>query len=239
MPDIPLSPESSLPESSEPSSSSHQLTAEETEALLLRNLHKKEEEMHEALFELACFYAYSGRQEVTKELFQQLIDRSTTPEQKAQYLLSMGQLMEQRDDFPQAVEYYSQAYILEPTDTNVWYLIHNNLAYSLNQLGRYPEAETYCRLAFQIDSTRCNAFKNLGLSLEGQEDYAEAAHFYMVAIRKNPDEPRSFQHLSNLLEKHPGLLKEHPDLVVELKICGGLFPFLAERIKKLLEKLNG
>jgi tetratricopeptide (TPR) repeat protein len=239
MPDIPLSPEDRVPENSDSPEPKPELTVEETEQLLLKYLHQKEEAMHDALFELACFYSYSGRQEVAKELFQQLIEQAMPPEEKAHYLLSMGQLMEQQRNFAQGVEYYLQAYALEPTDNNVWYLVHNNLGYSLNMLNRHPEAETYCRLAIQIDPERYNAYKNLGIALEGQEKFAEAAHFLLFATRLEPEDDRAIRQFFHLLIKQPTLLKEYPHLVPEMQKCTRLgHKSLSARIKNLLKEFN-
>ena len=94
---------------------------------------------------------------------------------------------------------------MEPTHTFTWYFILNNLGYSYNQLGQFEQGEKYCRLALKVTEQRSNAFKNLGLALEGQGRYAEAGRCYVRATQADAFDDRSFRHLQQMLASHPEL----------------------------------
>ena len=100
-----------------------------------------------------------------------------------------------------------------------WYLLNNNLGYSLNQLGRHGEAESYCRAAIAIDAGRHNAHKNLGLSLQGQGKYLEAAQCFLQATQAAPDDLRALGHLEDLLAQHEEIGKEHLEILEAAQEC--------------------
>jgi tetratricopeptide (TPR) repeat protein len=77
----------------------------------------------------------------------------------------------------------------------VGYFLNNNLGYSLVQVGLFEEAEPYLRAAIEIDPQRQNAYKNPGLSLQGQRRYSEAAISYLESVKTCPADPRAFKHL--------------------------------------------
>ena len=124
-------------------------------------------------------------------------------EEQAAYFLYLGGAAEQRKDFEAAVIFYQRALALEPMKLEVWYFAHNNLGFSLNQLGRFSDGEKFCRDAIRIDSNRSNGHKNLGLALAGQEHFPAAAHAYIAAINANPADTRSLVLLLKLLRSHP------------------------------------
>jgi tetratricopeptide (TPR) repeat protein len=125
----------------------------------------------------------------------------------------MGLSMEKLEKYRAAALFYSRAVLLEHRSTFVMYFIHNNLGYCLNILGNYEEAEKVCRKAITIDRGRPNAYKNLGISLESQERYEEAAAMYkagMVADTFDND-PRPRQYLRRLLSRHPEISMTIPN----------------------------
>jgi len=119
--------------------------------------------------------------------------------------------MENVGDYEASVRYYKEALALEPIGTFLWYFINNNLGFSLNALGDFNEGENYCRRAVEIDSTRCNGHKNLGMSLSSQGRYAEAARCFITATQVNAADARSFHLLEKLLGEHPELEYEFAD----------------------------
>ena len=151
-------------------------------------------------------------------------------ERRAGCVLALGQMMESVGDFPAAVAYYKEALALEPVQNDTWYFINNNLGFSLNQLGRFAEGETYCRKAAEINPNRPNAFKNLGIALAGQGDFRGAARCYCTATQANAADPRAFRLLQ-------GLLKEHPELEYEFQheaaACQKAIAFSAAQREKL------
>jgi len=142
-------------------------TAEQAEQELLKQLETHRRAEKQILWDLAVLYSRTGRQEEALARVQRVVEIVETAEEKAKCHLIMGQLMEQMRHFEMAIRYYSQALSFEPADGCVWYLIHNNLGYCLNHFGRFDEAEFYCRKAIEIDPARQNAYKNLGIALEG------------------------------------------------------------------------
>lgn len=55
-----------------------------------------------------------------------------------------------------------------------------------------------------------NAHKNLGLALEGQGRWLEAAEAYQQAVIAWPADRRAYDHLQRLLNEHPSLAASHP-----------------------------
>ena len=94
---------------------------------------------------------------------------------------------------------------MEPERNHAWYFIHNNLGYSLNQLGQFAEGEKCCRDAIEINPSRPNAHKNLGIALAGLGQYREAAEAFINATYNNAGDTRSFGLLKKLLQEHPEL----------------------------------
>jgi len=113
---------------------------------------------------------------------------------------------EQRRDYAAAVEHYLKVVALDPKHKLVCYFGFNNLGYSLAQVQRFVEAEFYCREAIRYDPRRQNGHKNLGLALQGQGRYAEAAHAFLEATHCAPRDTRAWIHLQELLKAHPDVL---------------------------------
>lgn len=190
-------------------------TVEEAEQFLLARV--KEGGDEGAFWALMRLYSQTGRQPLALRYVDQMAQATTEPGKKACCYLKMGQLMEQMEDYEAAITYYSQAFGLEPTDTETWYYINNNLGYCLNHFGRYAEAERYCQTAIQVIPQRHNAYKNLGVSLEGQGQYTQAARCYIAAFQANAGDPRSLRHLEKLLFVHPEVAEEIPELLAMVK----------------------
>ena len=130
---------------------------------------------------------------------------SASHDEKISVCLSAGVRMEGCGDFESAVTCYALALTLPPQLNAAWYYLHNNLGYSLSQLGRHEEAELFCRQAIAIDATKHNAFKNLGVALEGLGSYEEAAQRYAQATELNLRDTRAFGLLEGLIAAHPEL----------------------------------
>src|SRR5579871_4639656 len=135
-----------------------EMSPQEMEATLLKRLEDEKDHPGAALWQLARFYQYKNVEKALSCL-RRFLDVTPDVETKAGAVIAMGQMMETAQDFAAAVRYYKEAFALEPSNTDVWYLIHNNLGYSLNQLGKFSEGETYCRKAIEINPARPNAFK--------------------------------------------------------------------------------
>lgn len=133
-------------------------------------------------------------------------------EEVARVSLADGCQCEKRQDWDGAIASYQRAVDADPKDFLVRYFAHNNLGYSLLQLGRFDEAEEYCEAAIAINPAQYNAHKNLGLAYEGQGRWLDAALSLAEAARLCPENTRAWIHLQHLLIKQQGLLKQSRDL---------------------------
>ena len=193
----------------------------EVEEMLLLQLSKakSQKEIESSMWKLISFYSRTGCQEIAFSYVNQLVERMDDPGKAAECYLAMGQLMEQIHDYKAAIEFYEQAILLEPNTKPVAYLINNNMGYCLNYVGRYQEAETYCKKAVAIDPERQNAYKNLGISLEGQGYINEAAQCYIRAIQANANDPRALSHLEDLIASNRGIVSAINDIHEQLEDC--------------------
>jgi tetratricopeptide (TPR) repeat protein len=195
------------------------VTSEEIEARMLRQLDEPGGDRKQALHNLAIVYGRTRRFEEAKKCLKALLEMTDDIEEKARGILNMGCLMEQMGDYVAATTFYQTAFSMEPCRTDIWYFINNNLGFSLNQLGRFSEAAKYLRAAIDVDPTRSNAHKNLGLCLQGMGDYAGAAACFVAATRANASDGRSAKHLAALIASNPELLTEAPGLEQDLQHC--------------------
>jgi tetratricopeptide (TPR) repeat protein len=83
-----------------------------------------------------------------------------------EYRLVAGMEHEKAGEYEKAAERYRLGLAYEPGERFCAYFLHNNYGYCLNVLGQHAEAEWYCRAAIDLDPSRPNGFKNLGISLE-------------------------------------------------------------------------
>ena len=124
---------------------------------------------------------------------------------------ALGIASEQQGNYTAASAYYDKglkAYERSKRpDTSNAYFLHNNAGYCLNKLGKHKEAEKLCRKALAIDPSRPNAYKNLGLSLEGQRHYKAAAESYLTGTKVFPGDNRSLIHLHRLLSEKPEIFE--------------------------------
>jgi len=155
--------------------------------------------------------------ELARRRLESELSSTDDPEKQAFYCLKLGALMEDLQDFESAARWYSRGHALEPLDPSVSYFLNNNLGYSLNQLGRFVEAEGYCRIAIEVDGARHNAHKNLGVALNGQKFFAEAAACFVTATRACPQDGRALLLLQKLVAEQPELLSEAPELAKDLE----------------------
>jgi len=153
------------------------------------------------------------------EYIEKLLASDVSREDKAYTCLTTGQMMEHKGNYRVALECYARAFSLDPVQNDVWYFLHNNLAYCLNLFGRFEEAELYCRQAITINGERHNAHKNLAIALEGQAKYAESARALIVAVRICPRDPRALQHLEKLFGAHPEVESDIPDIFSQIEEC--------------------
>jgi tetratricopeptide (TPR) repeat protein len=204
-----------------------EMSAEEMERTLLKRLEAEKSQPIDALWQLARFYQQRKDHEKGLNCLRQALAHMPDVESKAHCVLGMGQLMEAVQDYEAAVRYYREALALEPVQTDTWYFIHNNLGFSLNTLWQFAEGERYCRNAIQIDPTRPNAFKNLGIALKGQGEYRDAAKCFVTATQVNAADGRSLCLLQELLREHPELEYEFQG---DVESCRNAVEFAAQKL---------
>jgi tetratricopeptide (TPR) repeat protein len=156
-----------------------------------------------AMLDLALDCDRRGRPDTAEAYFRKAIDLTDDDLAKAYCFLNLGRLKEKADDHPGAIAWYAKAFWLEPGTDETWYFLHNNMGYSLNELGRHREGEAYCRGAIAIDPHRHNAWKNLGIALEGLGRHADAAAAWLEAATLCPEDRRAMQLLEALAARRP------------------------------------
>jgi tetratricopeptide (TPR) repeat protein len=195
------------------------MTADEIERALLQQVEETEGSSKQALWDLAVFYSRTRRQVEAADCISRINAMTADREERASCTLAMGQLQEQLGDFGAAARYYETALESKPEVSDTCYWLNNNLGYSLLQLDRPREAIAYLEAAVTVDRGRPNAYKNLGLAHRLLGDFARAAECFVVATQVNAADPRSVRHLEELVEAHPGLLAEVPDLRERVAAC--------------------
>lgn len=186
------------------------VTDEQAEAVLLQHLKANisDADYLETLWQLVRFYQGIQRNDLVTDITQMILKSTDNPEEQARCYHWLGQAAELRREYDAALEYYAKGVTLKPTDKITAYFLRNNTGYCLNLKGRHEEAEALCLKAIEIDSAQHNAWKNLGLSLEGQGDLMGAAWAYVEATKLNPRDIRAFTFLQRLIAEHPDFARQ-------------------------------
>lgn len=195
------------------------LTSGEVEKMLWQRLCDGVSDPVETMWELARLYASIGYHDQAAACVASIKELDDNPERRGFWLLAQGQLQEQRRDYPAAIGFYRAARAAEPCAQDVWYMIHNNLGFSLNQVGQPEEAIPYLETALEIDPTRPNAYKNLGLAYQALGDLHRAAQLFFQGTQADARDSRSFHHLVEMVQAHPELLQAHPELDSQIEAC--------------------
>jgi tetratricopeptide (TPR) repeat protein len=195
------------------------VTMQEAEVLTLKKLEECGGKDITRLWSLHKIYKAMERYTEACKCLDRILALTKDLEEHARCFLAMGCVMERMQDYESAIAYYQQALKMEPCDKDTTYFGNNNLGFSLNQLGRYADAIPYLRTAINIEACASYAHKNLALSYMGLGNFALAARGFIVATHANATDARSVAHLEELLQAHPELLVDDPDLEEELTDC--------------------
>ena len=174
-------------------------------------------DLMEGFYDPSVAYVKEGRYGEALFCLKELLERSIYVHETVWALYALGQIMEQLSKFSQALTYYQEAANFCHRTYERFYWINNNIGYCLCMLGRYQEAEKYCRVALDADKSRANAYKNLGLALEGQSRLREAIDYYITATKINAQDVRAANHLEKLLRNNPSLDNEFNAALKECK----------------------
>lgn len=162
-----------------------------------------------------------GQEPVAMQFARELAGAIDELETRARWWLELGLAMERRNRFEVAAHFYGEGAQLEPAHEDIAYWLFNNRGFSLNQVGSFEIAEQDCRRAIEISPLRHNAWKNLGVALEGRKLYPEAARAYLTAARACFPDGRALVLLEHMLVEHAGVvLAVDPDFgrkLAELK----------------------
>jgi tetratricopeptide (TPR) repeat protein len=184
----------------------------ETEKILLERLRASttEEDYFRWLLFAVGFYRGMQRIESAKALLQLFLNSSTNSAQNAQCHLALGQIATDEQRLEIALSHFAAALELKPDKKKIIYVLLNNMGYCLNGLGRYAEAERYCRQALEVDWLRSSAYRNLGVSLEGQAKVEAAAWALVEATRVDATDERARNLLKKLIGVNSWLVVQCP-----------------------------
>lgn len=178
--------------------------------------------------ELLRFYRSAARAADALAIAREYLAQGVSNDEKSEAYFHLGQTMEGVRDWESAIRWYRLARASGTSSQTYLYFIHNNIGFSLNQLGRYRESADELQSAMVIDPSRANAFKNYGLCLEGQGRFAEAAHMYIDGIRADAADPRALTHLEDLMRRHGEIRAQIPELDEEVVRCKAAIAFAVE-----------
>ena len=187
------------------------------------------------LWSLGAFYSQAGHYDQATACMQRIAELIEDPERQAACFLALGQIEEQKGDYHAAATRYQSGIALGPRDRRTAYFLQNNLGYCLNQMQEHEAAVPHLERALQIDPTRANAYKNLGLSHQGTGNLRQAAELFVAATRSNAADPRSLHHLESLIEANPDLLVDVPGLQQDLEGCR----YAGEEVRRQVPSLRG
>lgn len=202
----------------------YNVPGQDTETLLLERLKNSttEEDYFRWMLFVVGYYRSVKKIDSAVALLQDFLKKKGADNEKnAHCQLALGQIATDEQRLDAALAHFQAALVCEPRRKKIAYVIHNNIGYCLNRLGRFIEAEPHCRTAIEIHWKRASGYRNLGVSLEGQGKLAGAAWALVEAVKLEVSDERA----RALLEK---FIAEHPAMVVQCPwIAQGLYPDLS------------
>ena len=186
---------------------------EDIDKAFIQELNRCERQLEHAVYETVKHLADTGRHIHAYVYMTRLAEYTIDESKKAFFRLKGGQVLEQCGEYAAAVAVYEKGLECKTDDTETRYFLNNNLGYSLIQIGKHDEAESYCREAISIDPVRHNAYKNLGLVLKEKGQHAESANCFLTASKIAPNDPRAARLLDDLLKECQEI---RPRMLVEI-----------------------
>jgi tetratricopeptide (TPR) repeat protein len=188
------------------------LPQQQAESLLQERLEdsKTEEDHFRWMLFLVGYYRSISKMEAATALLERFVEKSNNDEQKAHCQLALGQIATDDQRLEAALSHFRAALDFHPKKKRVSYVLHNNIGYCLNMLGRYIEGEKHCRMAIEIKWKRASGYRNLGVSLQGQGHLVGAAWAFFEAIKAEVSDPRAHALLEKLVAEHPAIAIQCP-----------------------------
>jgi tetratricopeptide (TPR) repeat protein len=192
--------------------------SQDTEQLLLERLKNSstDDDYFRWMLFVVGFYRGINKIEAATELLQGFITASNNLEQSAHCHLALGQIATDEQRFETALSHFTSALELAPKKRKVLYVLHNNIGYCLNKLGRFVEGEKHCRTAIDIDWTRASGYRNLGMSLHGRGNVIGAAWALAEAVKTDAADNRARLLLENLVASNPSIAIHCPWIIQTL-----------------------
>lgn len=197
---------------------------QDTERLLLERLKNSttEEDYFRWMLFVVGYYRSIRKIDSAVALLETFLKKKVADDEKnAHCQLALGQIATDEQRLEAALAHFQAALVFEPRKKKIAYVIHNNIGYCLNRLGRFTEAEPHCRAAIEINWKRASGYRNLGVSLEGQGDLAGAAWALVEAIKLEVSDERARALLEKFIAEHPAMIGRCP------WIAQGLYPDLS------------
>jgi len=190
----------------------------DTEGLLLERLKNTstDEDYFRWMLFVVGFYRGVNKIDAATELLEGFIKVSKDREQAAHCHLALGQIATDEQRLDAALRHFATALDLAPEKGKIGYVLHNNIGYCLNQLKRFADGEKHCRKAIDIDWTRASAFRNLGVSLQGQGMLVEAAWALVEAIKAESSDNRARAILQKLVAANAEMAVQNPWILQSL-----------------------
>ena len=195
-----------------PAAETDSATEVQSETILLERLQsaKGEEDYFRWLLLVVGFYRGIKRLEAAKALIEDYIRTGENPQRTVQCYLALGQIETDEQKYENALVHFLAALNLGPNEKRIVYVLHNNAAYCLNLLGRYADGERHCRAAIEIDAARASAYRNLGISLNGQGNILGAAWTLAEAVRADAADDRAHALLQKVVAQDATMVLRCP-----------------------------
>jgi tetratricopeptide (TPR) repeat protein len=184
----------------------------ETEKLLLERLKNSstDDDYFRWMLFVVGYYRGIKRCDAAVELLENFIAGSKNAEQTAHCHLALGQIATDEERLAVALKHFTSALEFSPDNRKIAYVLHNNMGYCLNQMGRFVEAEHHCRAAIDIEWARASAYRNLGVSLQGQGAIMAAVWALVESIKAESSDRRARAILSTVVAAKPEVAMGNP-----------------------------
>ncbi len=186
--------------------------AQDTEKMLLQRLEStaNQEEYFRWMLFTVGYYRGIQKIEAAKDLLRRFLGVTSKPDYHVQCQLALGQIATDEQNMDIAISHFRAALELQPESQKIEYILHNNLGYCFNMVGRYNDGERHCRTALDLNWSRPSAYRNLGISFHGQGKLASAAWALLEAMKMDCSDDRARTLLKKLASDNPSLAVQCP-----------------------------
>lgn len=131
---------------------------------------------------------------------------------RSRLLFCLGDLSERLYEFDTAISYYCRSLACGSRPEELHHVLWSNLGFCWLYKQDFKTAEQCCRWAISINGQSWDAWKNLGVSLEHQQQIEEAFLAYFKAVLMSRGRAIPVMHLIRLSQRHPGVVPDVGDL---------------------------